>query len=118
MKILLVEPEKRPVVKDIPDTLESIQEIVDGTIQAIYPFEDPVALICNDEGKLLNLPKNRMLPEIGDIICGPFLIVGAPPGRDHFTSLSDEQLQRYQKRFQLPEVFLNVDGSVFVLKNL
>ena len=55
MRILLVEPGKRPVLKEIDGSLKSMQEIVGGTIQAIYPFEEPVALICNDEGKLLGL---------------------------------------------------------------
>lgn len=117
MKVLLVEPGKRPNVKDIPGTLEAMQTIVGGTIQAIYPFEEPVALICNDDGKLLNLPMNRILHESGDIICGTFLIVGAPPDCSHFASLADEQIQQYQKRFQLPELFLMVNGSVFVLPN-
>ena len=33
-----------------------MQAIVGGQIQALYPWEDSVALICNDEGKLLRLP--------------------------------------------------------------
>lgn len=38
-----------------------MQEIVGGTIQVLYPFAEPVALVCNDEGKLLGLPLNRAL---------------------------------------------------------
>ena len=56
MKILLVEPGKKPVLSEIDGSLKSMQEVVGGTIQAIFPFEEPVALICNDEGKLLGLP--------------------------------------------------------------
>lgn len=26
-----------------------------------HPFDEPVALVCNDEGKLLGLPLNRCL---------------------------------------------------------
>ena len=37
-------------------------------IEAIYPYEDPVALVCNEEGKLEGLPLNRALrDEDGDI---------------------------------------------------
>ena len=61
MRILLVEPGKKPVLKEIDGSLKSMQEIVDRSIQALYPFEEPVALICNDEGKLLGLPLNRAL---------------------------------------------------------
>lgn len=116
MKILFVEPDKRPVEKEISGSLASMQELVEGTIQAIYPFEEPVALICNDEGKLQGMEMNRMLNEIGDVICGPFFLCGAPPTSEDFTSLSDEQLARYSSRFHSIELFLPVGDSVFVLK--
>ncbi|MDR3766771.1 MAG: DUF3846 domain-containing protein [Butyricicoccus sp.] len=66
MKILVVEPNKAPYGTDIPPTLENMQVLVGGLIQAVYPFEEPIALVCNDEGKLLGLPLNRVLymPEI------------------------------------------------------
>ena len=59
MQVVVVEPKKKPVVQDIDTGLESMQKIVGGSIQAVYPFDEPVALICNEEGKLLNLPLNR-----------------------------------------------------------
>ena len=89
--------------------------MVGGTVQAIYPFDDPVALLCNDDGKLLGLPMNRALHESSDIICGSFAIAGAPPGASNFTSLTEEQIQRYTKRFWFPEQFLSIAGAVFVL---
>ena len=61
MKVLVIKPENKPQVQEIDGTLESMQSLVGGTIQAIYPFEDQVALICNDEGKLLHLQMNRAL---------------------------------------------------------
>lgn len=79
MKILMVEPGKAPKEKNISGTLDSMQEAVGGTIQAIYPFDEPVALICNDDGKLMNLPMCRSIHEIGDIIFGSFFV--APPHR-------------------------------------
>ena len=56
MNILLLEPGKRPRAAVIIGTLQSMQQVVDGPIQAVYPFAEPVALICNEEGKLRNLP--------------------------------------------------------------
>ena len=116
MTVLLVEPNKAPEVKEISGTLDSMQELVGGTIQAIYPFDEPVALICNDEGKLLGMQMNRMLPEIGDIICGPFFLCGAPPDSEEFTSLSPEQLNRYADRFKAVELIVPVGDAVFVLE--
>lgn len=47
MQVVIVEPKKKPMVQNIDDRLEAMQEIVGGTIQAIYPFAEPIALICN-----------------------------------------------------------------------
>lgn len=45
--VLVVEPEKAPYEKTIDAGLSSLQQEVGGYIQAVYPFDDPVALICN-----------------------------------------------------------------------
>lgn len=122
MQVVIVEPQKKPMVREIGDSLESMQEIVGGLIEAIYPFDEPVALICNEEGKLLNLPLNQALRndvgEVYDIISGTFFICAAPPGNDRFTDLTDQQVKMYMERFAMPEMFLNVDGALFVLPYL
>lgn len=61
MKILKLARGCKPEVLEIADTLEAMQQIVGGSIQILYPYEDEVALVCHDEGKLLNLPFNRVL---------------------------------------------------------
>lgn len=80
MKVLRVEQYKPPFVKEIDPGLKSLQQEVGGWIQAVYPFEDDVALICNEEGKINGLELNRALRdengEVLDAIAGPFLIVG------------------------------------------
>ena len=119
MQIVIVEPKKKPTVQDINDGLEAMQKIVGGTIQAIYPFEEPIALICNDEGKLLNLPLNRALRDstgcIYDIVAGTFFLCAAPPDSDNFASLTEEQTQTCLKRFAVPEQFIQVGDAVFIL---
>ena len=61
MIVLKVESQKAPERIGISGDLEFMQEIVGGSIQAIYPFDEPIALICNEEGKLDGLPLNRSL---------------------------------------------------------
>ena len=117
MRVLVIDEGKMPEEREISGALSSLQELVGGLVQAIYPFDDTVALLCNDEGKLLRLPMNRSLPESGDIICGPFVIVGATLG-SKFSDLTDEQIGRYKKRFHSPEVFLQIGNDVFVLPKL
>ena len=43
-------PGKSAVVMRIQNTLEAKQAFVGGYIQAVYPFDDPVAIVCNEEG--------------------------------------------------------------------
>ena len=47
MKVLVVRPMELPAVQEIDHTLSAMQKLVGGTIQAVYPFDDPVALVCN-----------------------------------------------------------------------
>ena len=116
MKILLVEPGKKPVLKEVDGSLKSMQEIVGGTIQALYPFEEPVALICNDEGKLLGLPLNRALRDesghIYDVVAGMFFLCGVPADSDCLESIPEGLVGRYQKMFFAPEAFIRLNGRL------
>ena len=107
MKILAVEPMKTPTVQEIDGSLRSMQELVGGTIQAVYPFDDPVALVCNDEGKLLGLPWNRALTDDHgvpyDIVCGTFFVAGLK--EDDFASLTEQQIEKYRKKYANEMVF-------------
>ena len=113
MKILVIEPLKEPYVKAIDGNLESMQQLVGGLIQAIYPFDHPeIALICNEEAKLNRLPLNRALFDsdgnIVDIIAGTFFLCSAPTYSESFESLTDEQIEKYKKRFEALEVYITL----------
>lgn len=118
MRVLVVEPEHRPEVREINDSLKEMQGIVGGLIQPIY-LDDSVALVCNDEGKLMDLPANRGLRDengqMYDIVFGTFFLCGAPADSDHLTSLSPEQIEQYQKLFYTPETFWGMDGRIVCL---
>lgn len=61
IKILVVEPMKKPYEKEIDGSLASMQKLVGGTIEAVYPFpEDAVALVCHGEGKLHEVGPERL----------------------------------------------------------
>ena len=61
ISVLLVEPNKYPKMIEIDDTLEAMQEVVGGDIEEYMPFEDEVAIVCHEEGKLIGLPPNRAI---------------------------------------------------------
>ncbi len=107
MEILLVQPGMYPQKVTIGTELKDFQDAVGGTIAASYPFDDPVAIVYNDEGKLTGPPLNRALRDehgqMYDVVAGTFLVVGA--GAEDFESLSPELAQKYEKHFHQPETF-------------
>ena len=114
IKVLVVEPDKCPYTKDIENELHTLQQIVGGYIEAVYPFEDPVAVICSEEGKLIGMPLNRSLRDsegnIYDIIAGTFLVVGLT--EDDFGSLSPDQIHKFTSHFKTPEAFMRINGRI------
>ena len=96
IRILVVEPNKEPYKKKIPHTLEDMQKVVGGLIEFVE-LEYNVDLICNEEGKIYNLPMNRAIQN--DIVTGTFFIAGQHNGET--ISLSKKQIKRYKDIFKL-----------------
>ena len=103
MKILIVEPGKHPSEMEICNTLQDMQETVGGYIEAIYPFEDMVALISDEEAKLKSDTQwNRILGR--DVIKGTFFLCGIEG--ENFGDLPDELMQKYKEFFWEPQLFI------------
>lgn len=119
MFVLMIEPGKEPYATEVESILSAMQNVVGGLIQALYPFADSVALVCNEEGKLLGLPMNRGLRDesgaLYDVVCGTFFLCGAPPESESFMSLSPEEIERYSNKFQHPELFVKLGGDLLCL---
>ena len=117
MKVLVVEPMKKPYIKEIDSGLESLQHEVGGYIQAVYPWAEMCGLVCDEEAKLNGKELNRALRDedgnIYDVVAGTFLIVGL--GEDDFTSLAPEHIEQFQTLFSVPEVFVVIGGKLLVL---
>lgn len=117
ISVLVVEPEKKPYAKEISSGLSSLQHEVGGYIQAVYPYEEPVAIICDEEAKLKGSDLNRVLRDedgkIYDVIAGTFLIVGL--GEEDFASLTPEHMKQFKEKFDTPEMFMRLNGKLVVL---
>ena len=120
MKVLIIEPGKEAYEAEIGDTLKDMQKVVGGYIEAIYPYEEPIALFCNEEGKLNGLPLNRALRDedgnIYDIIAGTFFICGL--SEDNFDSLSPELVEQFKKTFLTPQLFIRDNKSNIIAIDL
>ena len=57
--VVMLEPGKLARVETIDSSLKGLQKAVGGYIEAIYPFNEEVCIVCNEEGKLEGLPLNR-----------------------------------------------------------
>lgn len=117
MDVLLVKPGMYPQQVQIGCELEDLQKAVDGDIQAVYPFDDPVALIMDEKSKMCGKDLNRGLRmengELYDIIAGDFLVVGL--GEEDFASLSPELMEKFEKHFHQPEMFVRMGRSIMAL---
>jgi len=101
----------------IESGLESLQHEVGGYIQAVYPFEEPVAIICDEEGKLKGSTLNRALRDekghIYDVLAGTFLVTGL--SEEDFASLEEEHVKQFSEHFKTPEMFVRMNGKLVVL---
>lgn len=61
ISVLLVEPGKYPRMIEIEDSLEAMQRVVGGDIEEFTPYEDDIAIICNEEGKMNGMSPNRAI---------------------------------------------------------
>ena len=118
LSVLKIAPGQYPQQVEIDNDLKALQQAVGGSIGASYPCAvDPVAIVYNDDAKLMGLPLNRALwDEDGlmyDVIAGTFLVVGL--GEEDFVSLSPEMAQKYEEHFHQPEAFLPMGRRMMVI---
>ena len=119
LDVLLVKPNEHPRNVSIGAELEDLQQAVGGSIGASYPFaDDPVAIVYNDDGKLMGLPLNRALRDedgqMYDAVAGTFLVVGL--GEEDFASLTSEMAQKYERLFHQPEDFIRLGHRMMVVR--
>ena len=117
MTVLLVEPNQHPRPVEIGTELEDLQNAVGGYIEVVYPFDEPVGLVMNEEGKLDGLPLNRALRddngEIYDVVAGSFLVVGLTD--EDFGSLTPDQMKAFEEKFHSPEVFIRMGRGIMAV---
>lgn len=108
MDVLVVEPGYAPYEKSI-NGLDEMQATVGGLIQAIYPYEEQVAIVCNEEGLLHGLEFNRSVPGGYGGVVGTFFICGL--GEEDFCSLTPEQMEKYRKEYHKAEILIGARGN-------
>lgn len=108
MNVLVVEPGTAPYEREI-NGLHEMQDTVGGLITAIYPYQEEVAIVCNDESILLGMGFNRSVPGGYGGLFGPFFICGID--KSDFCSLSPAQMGRFKKEYHHAEILLGFQGG-------
>ena len=120
IRLLEIAPLEKPRLIEVEHTLENLQALVGGTVQAVYPWEDLVAVLCDDDGKGKGYPANRILEdEEGnpyDIIVGTFYICGLT--KEDFASIPDDLAEKYTEKFRYPEMFMRTENGHVVMFRL
>ena len=112
MRILLVEPGKHPRITEIDGSLEQMQKTVGGYIQAVYPWDDNIALVCDEEALYKDSEWNRYICE-GLAIKGTFFICGIDG--ENFADLPMDLAEKYLQLLYAPQVFIRTASGVVVL---
>lgn len=112
MKVVKVCVGKPAESVDIDASLGSLQETVGGFIEMWFPFMEHVVIVCNEEGKVLGLPKNRIVRDeydnTIDCIYGDFVIVGVNQDdeiEDDLCDLSEKEIEKFVAIFNRKESY-------------
>ena len=122
VRVIVCRPGEKPKIEEIGDDLASMQAVVGGMIEEYQPFYDEsdprienVTIYCHEEGKLRNLERNRAIADpdgrILDIIQGPFFICYATIESETFHSLPEDLEEKFMKKFEWPEHFVDTPGQ-------
>ena len=93
IRVLIKEPGKAGRIEEIPNTLEDLQKLVGGYIET-FTFVSDAVVICNEEGRLKNLPYNCDL--FGISFVGTIIFAGVDG--EEFADLPDG-VERILKRW-------------------
>ncbi len=101
LKCLYITPHHTPIELNLEvNEYKVLKDAVKGTIEITRPFDDNIAIVGNDEAKLINMEGNRRVGN--SIYAGPMLIVG-DNGSEDFVALTQEQAEIYNMIFEQPE---------------
>lgn len=120
LEVIYIQAGEPPKSVRIENELEPMQELVGGHIEEYMPFEDDIAIICNEEGKILGLEPNRAIyDENGDmieVICGDFFLCYAPIDSEEFKDFPENLKKKYEEKFKMPERFFMTPSGIRVVK--
>lgn len=126
-RVILCKPGEVAEIVEIEDDLESMQKLVGGLIEPYDPFYsetdsryENVILVCNEEGKLRQMPPSRAIIDedghVMDVIAGPFFLCYSPVESERFLSMPMDLEEEFRKKYELPEKIYRTEQGFDVLR--
>ena len=103
MIVLIIEENNNPIVKRIPNRLDTMRKIVGNNNIEVLKYNDVLVIFDADsykKGKMIN----RFLDDIK--IRGTFIIAGDDEFSKDFKDLTEEQIDKYTKIFEKEQEIL------------
>ena len=120
IRVIYLQEGRRAEIREIEESLKEMQALVRGSIEEYMPFKDPVAIVCNMEGKLRGLDPNREVYDEysgeRDIIRGDFFLCYARPDSEVYESMPPEMEEKYRRKFDYPEQFFQIGDDIRAVK--
>ena len=125
--MIVCRPGEVAEIVEIEDDLESMQKLVGGLIEPYDPFYsetdsryENVILVCNEEGKLRQMPPSRAIIDedghVMDVIAGPFFLCYSPVESERFLSMPMDLEEDFRKKYELPEKIYRTEQGFDVLR--
>ena len=93
IKVVVKIPNKDAEVKVIDSGYETLSDIVGGLIDIIsLPMDNNIDIVCNDEGLLMSMNPNIVIPEYESVLVGPIVFQSYNIETGDAMSLTDEQI--------------------------
>lgn len=98
MMVLIINENKNPELKRIPNRLETLRKIVGNEKIEVVKYKD-VLLVFDEEAYKKLLPINRVVDGLN--IRGTFIITGNDKKNQDFKDLTNVQIEKYTKEFEI-----------------
>lgn len=84
MQALVVQPDGQYEKRELSGTIEEVQDIVGGWVEAVRsPFRPGVIALVNEDGRMKHLPRNSVASTVLMVgMVGPVVLVGDVGGPD------------------------------------
>lgn len=104
MRVLFKEPGKKARTLIVDGSLRALQNLVGGNIEHLK-LSEGLGLLCDENGKIYDRPKNFYLPVLNDWIVGNAIFVGEDG--EEFTDISRDHAD-------LVNLFLRFNADTFI----